>query len=62
MRPIVDLGKTTALTHALWKLCNYYIEENDLELYEQAKMDMFSSAISGSIPIEDDGSGNLLPK
>ena len=58
----MDLGKTTALTNALCKLCNYCMDENNLELCEQTKMDTFYLDVRGVIPIEDDTSGNSFPK
>ena len=48
------LGKTTASTYSLQKLRNYCIDENNLKLHEQTKMDAFYSAGSRDIPIEDE--------
>ena len=60
MCPNVDLGNTNALIYASCKLHNYCIDENDLELHEQTKVDAFYSIVRGAIPMEDDGPKELI--
>ena len=62
MRPNVAFRKTTALSYALRKLHNYCVDENDLDLHEQIKMDMFCSTVSGAIPMEDNSGDNVFPE
>ena len=58
----MPLRKVTALTYCLCKLHNYCIDENELESYEQTKMDAFYCSITGSLTMVADGNGNALPK
>jgi len=55
------LGRITSLTHALCKLHNYCIDEGEIKSYAQTRGDAFFSAVSGSIVMDTDNSGNVLP-
>ena len=47
--------------YCLCKLCNYYINENEIKYYEQTKIDNCDLSVNESIVIEDDSNGNYLP-
>ena len=49
------------MTCCLCKLHKHCIDENEVTRHEQTKIDNFYSSITGSIPIVNDGQGNLMP-
>ena len=57
----IPLRKATAMTYCLCKLHNYCIDENEATHYEQTNIDKFYSSITGCVPVNSDGQGNLIP-
>ena len=57
---IMSLKKVISLTCCLFRFHNYCKHKNELEYYEQTKIDSFFSSMNGSTQMEVDDRGNRL--
>ena len=57
----IPLRKIPNVTCCLWKLNNYCIDENEVVHCEQTKINEFYSSITWSLPVVNNGEGNLTP-